>query len=292
VMMTTTQTDFDQETLSRFVCVTVDESADMTARIHESQRQADTIEGILRRRTGDKVRDKHHNAQRLLEPLIVANPYAPRLTFPANRLNARRDNAKYLALIRAIAFLHQHQRQKQQTNHEGQVVTYIEATLHDVAAANAIAAEVLSHGGADLTPQARALLMQIRAMVGDRQGTHAPQEGTRAFTRRQAREYTGWGDWQVRAHLDELVELEYLYVHAGKMGKEYLYQLGDNVDALACHPAFGLTNVDDLRAALENPVIALRTAQTTAASTLDKNEKERKATIQRPARTYTLRALS
>jgi hypothetical protein len=46
------------------------------------------------------------------------------------------------------------------------------------------------------------------------------------------------------------VELELVHVRAAKLGKEYLYELGDGADELSAHPAFGLTDVEALRAAL------------------------------------------
>jgi hypothetical protein len=45
------------------------------------------------------------------------------------------------------------------------------------------------------------------------------------FTRRMIREYTGWTDWQVKTHIKQLEELEYLYVKVGARGKEYAYAL-------------------------------------------------------------------
>ena len=62
---------------------------------------------------------EHQNAQRLLKPLAVVNPYAPKLTFPAHTLRARRDHKKYLGLIRSMAFLHQYQREVK-THQEGE----------------------------------------------------------------------------------------------------------------------------------------------------------------------------
>jgi hypothetical protein len=35
------------------------------------------------------------------------------------------------------------------------------------------------------------------------------------------REHTGWTDWQIRAHIRQLEELEYLHVRMGSRGKEY-----------------------------------------------------------------------
>jgi DNA primase len=45
------------------------------------------------------------------------------------------------------------------------------------------------------------------------------------FNRRQIREFSGWSDFQVRTHIAQLEELEYLYATTGKKGKEYVYEL-------------------------------------------------------------------
>ncbi|MBL0380056.1 MAG: hypothetical protein JKP90_10400 [Desulfofustis sp. PB-SRB1] len=45
------------------------------------------------------------------------------------------------------------------------------------------------------------------------------------FTRRMIREYTGWSDWQVRAHIKQLEEMEYIGVRTSSRGKEYSYIL-------------------------------------------------------------------
>ena len=68
----------------------------------------------------------HRNAQRLLKPLLVANPYARELTFLDSRTRTRRDHMKYLTLIRAIALLHQHQRSRKTVTHNGKALEYIE----------------------------------------------------------------------------------------------------------------------------------------------------------------------
>ncbi|HUR23581.1 MAG TPA: hypothetical protein VMZ73_06895 [Acidimicrobiales bacterium] len=52
---------------------------------------------------------------------------APRLGFADERTRTRRDHMKYLALIRAIALLHQHQRSRQTVTHAGREVAYIVA---------------------------------------------------------------------------------------------------------------------------------------------------------------------
>jgi hypothetical protein len=39
------------------------------------------------------------------------------------------------------------------------------------------------------------------------------------------REYMNWTDWQIRAHISQLEDLEYLHVRFGHRGKEYAYAL-------------------------------------------------------------------
>jgi len=250
VMLTTTRTDFDQETMSRFICLAVDESAEMTARIHEAQRQQDTLEGLLSKKSAERVAKRHHNAQRLLEGLQVVNPFAPKLTFPAQSLRSRRDHKKYLGLIKAIAFLQQKQRPVREVEHEGEAVRYIEVTIEDIALANELGREVFGQSQSDLTPQGRQLLGLIRKMLTNGHAHLVDKEGVATFTRRVLREYTGWSDWQVRTHLSELVELELVHMRSGVLGKEYLYMLGDESQELWTQPAFALTDAGALQGVL------------------------------------------
>ncbi len=45
------------------------------------------------------------------------------------------------------------------------------------------------------------------------------------FTRRMIREYMDWSDWQIKTHIKQLEEMEYLYIRIGSRGKEYAYAL-------------------------------------------------------------------
>ena len=106
---TTTKGDVNPENLSRSFVVGIDESEDQTRLIHDRQRTNYTVDGFLERRSLDRVTERHHFAQRLLEPVLVFNPYAEVLTFPASTLKTRRDHEKFLRLINAICFLYQQQ---------------------------------------------------------------------------------------------------------------------------------------------------------------------------------------
>jgi hypothetical protein len=231
VLLTTTSATLDEETASRFLTVSIDESSGMTERIFERQREADTLSGYLCRLERDALVSQHQAAQRLLEPLTVINPYAPQLRFPAHSLRARRDHKKYLTLIKAIAFLHQKQRPVKEHLHGDRVLRYIETTRDDIRAANAIAASVLAQSTSELSAPARALLPHIHALVKAQCAQRNIPAQDYSFTRKTLRAAIGWSDWQVRTHIRELVQLEYLRARSGAWGKEYVYEvLGDSED--------------------------------------------------------------
>ncbi len=225
LMVTTTEVDLDYETSNRFITLTIDESKEMTERILQKQREQETLAGLVRKADTEAVAKRHHNAQRLLRPLQVINPYAAHLTFPSDSLRARRDHKKYLGLIKAIAFLCQYQREVKTLAGIGQSIEYIEVSLDDVDKANSLAAEILGRCLDELSPPSRALLAMIHEMVTARCKASGIDPEEYHFSRRDIRDYTRWSDFQVKCHVRQLEDLEYLYSVAGKKGKEYVYEL-------------------------------------------------------------------
>jgi hypothetical protein len=256
VMITTTQTDVDQETASRFIFLTIDESRAMTEAIHRMQREAETLEGLIKAKKQEGIVAKHHTAQRMLKNLSVVNPYSQYLTFPGNSLRSRRDHKKYLGLIRAVAFLHQHQREVKTLEVEGGRVEYIEVTLDDIEIANQLANDVLGQSMDELAKPSRTLLSLIYKMVeGLAESQNLPVDEV-YFTRRMVREYAGWTDWQVKTHIRQLEDLEYLAAHMGSKGKEYSYVLnyhGQGEDSGRCY--LELTTVAEVKRQIEQGVI-------------------------------------
>jgi DNA primase len=225
IMLTTTTIDVDEELLNRCVVLSVDEEREQTRAIHERQRERETLDGLLAENERQAVVKLHQDAQRLLEPLAVVNPYAKRLTFSDARTRTRRDHMKYLTLIRAVALLHQHQRPRRTASTaDGGVLTYIEATREDILLANQLAHAVLGRSLDELPPGTRRLLSLIEAhvdRVAAEQGT--VRERVR-FTRRELREALGWGDTQLKVHLGRLASLELLWCHRGQHGA-HVYEL-------------------------------------------------------------------
>lgn len=213
IFLTTTAIDLDEELLNRCLVLTVNEEREQTRAIHRMQREAQTLEGLKRKLERKEIVRRQQNAQRLIEPLFVANPFAGEIQFPDGLPRMRRDHAKYLALIRSIALLYQHQRPVR----ESHGVRYIEATREDIEIADQLTKEVLRQSLDELPPQTRRLLGLIVEYVAGREDFR--------FSRRDVRASTEWGHTQLKIHLHRLEELEYLIVHRGGRGQSYVYEL-------------------------------------------------------------------
>ena len=224
ILTTTTAADVDEELLNRCIVLTVDEDRAQTRAIHAAQRSAQTLDGLLARSQRDAVLKVHRDAQRLLQPVLVVNPFATALTFADDRTRTRRDHLKYLTLIRTIALLHQHQRPTMTTVRAGRELAYIEATPADVALANRLAHEVLGRSLDELAPQTRRLLDVLDDYVSKRATEGHMERAEVRFSRRELRESCAWGDTQLKIHLARLVELEYLVVHRAERAG-YSYEL-------------------------------------------------------------------
>jgi post-segregation antitoxin (ccd killing protein) len=225
LMLTTTAIDVDEELMNRCMVLSVNESREQTRAIHARQRVKQTLAGLLAASDRTAITALHQNAQRLLDPVLVVNPYADRLTFLDDKTRMRRDHVKYLTLIRAIALLHQHQREVKTVEHRGQRLAYIEATRDDIALANTIVHDVLGRTLDDLPPQTRRLLTLVRDMVRELALAQGVPEREVRFTRRDVRAATQWSDGQLKIHCTRLSEMEYLLVHGGGRGHHLQYEL-------------------------------------------------------------------
>jgi DNA primase len=250
LLLTTTAIDLDEELLNRCLVLTINESREQTAAIHVRQRQARTLAGLRSNQQATAIRALHQAAQTLLKPVAVVNPYAEALTFRNECTRMRRDHAKYLTLIEAIAFLHQHQRPIRTDTVADPPIDYVEVTVGDIALANRLAGDVLGRSLDELPPQTRRVLARIVELVTQQMQTHAiPRTGVR-FTRRELRATAGITDTALRLHVERLVELEYLLVHRGSTGQRFVYELLFDGDVTLDGPqAIGLLDVASLESA-------------------------------------------
>jgi DNA primase catalytic core len=244
IFLTTTAVDIDEELQNRCVVLSIDEGREQTRAIHRIQREQMTLDGLLAQESRKEVLELHRNAQRLLKPVKVVNPFAPRLRFLDDRTRTRRDHVKYLTLINAIALLHQYQRP---IKYKG-TLRYIEATVEDIKTANALAHEVLGRSLDELPPQSRRLLLMLEAMVSEACGTTKMSRADYRFTRKEVRRFTHWSDFQVHTHLSRLVSLEYVAIRRGGQGCGFDYELVYDGKVQDGRPfLLGLIDVEELR---------------------------------------------
>ena len=225
LFMTTTAIDIDEELLNRCLVLSVNESREQTQAIHAAQRESRTLAGLQNKLKKEQLTKLHRDAQTLLRPLAVINPYADQLTFLDDKTRTRRDHEKYLTLIDSIALLHQYQREVKTVEHNGEAVEYIEVELTDIEVANRLAHEILGRTLDELPPQTRKLLNKIWRMVGGECQAQSMEQKSLRFSRKDIRNYTGWSDGQLKIHCGRLTELEYLLVHRGGRGCSLEYEL-------------------------------------------------------------------
>ena len=226
IFLTTTAAVVDEELLNRCLVLSVDENREQTRRIHELQRQAETIEGLLAAKDKSRIVRLHRNAQRLLKPLLVANPYAGAPHLP------RRQDA-HEARSRQVPDPHPGDRapapapaggEDDRARGEGRRVHRGDAGGHR---------DREPAGGRGPRPLARRAASADEAAAraarrnGSRKETGRLKKGRADFhfSRKAVRAATGWTDFQVRVHLGRLVELEYVLVHRGGRGQSFVYEL-------------------------------------------------------------------
>lgn len=237
----------DYETRNRFIMLTVDESKEQTRRILERQRWADTLAGLLSSEHRRAILRRHHNAQRLLQPVHVVNPLARELSYPCDRLILRREQKKYLALIKTIALLNQYQREHKTVDAgNGRRIEYIEVTASDIEIAAALAPSILRRNLDELAPPSRSLLQDIRRLVEAKIREQKIPQHHAVIDRREIQAATGHTLWHLRVYIQQLLEYEYLASVTGRKGSRYVYELlWDGVEEDPAAAIAGLKTVLD-----------------------------------------------
>ena len=68
------------------------------------------------------------------------------------------------------------------------------------------------------------------------------------YTRREIREYTGWSNTQIKIQIDILADFEYMYVHKGRNGLAYVYELVYQGEGeLSAKFMMGLVDIETLK---------------------------------------------
>jgi hypothetical protein len=240
VMVSSTNPDaLDDETKQRFLILTIDESPEQTRSILQAQISKNMMDWYQATADESSVFKLHHNMQRLLKPLTVTFSRDLRLVWPYGRLQMRREQRKFVSLVKAITLLHQYQRKTGNMKRlDGSKIEYVQATQRDIDLALELGREVFARNVDDVSPTGRKLLSDIVGLVKEKYDDLKGVDPKRdlfmyevPFSRKELRERIGWSETQVRRNIDQLVELGYVGRINGRQGSTFRYLLLDDGSA-------------------------------------------------------------
>jgi len=161
VVCTTTKIRLFHENNTRVLPIYVDESEEQTRRIVERQLQTAKGEDVSSKER-EHILEAWHDAIRLLEPEEVVIPYADRIQVPTSSVRIRRDIGKVLDVVRIIAWLHQHRRERDE---QGRII----ATEGDFRKALGLIDESLRRVWKSLSPAEEDVMKAVLALPQARQ---------------------------------------------------------------------------------------------------------------------------
>lgn len=167
----TTKEKIYEDNSNRSYLIHIDESYQHQQAVMMYQNQI--AAGLVDKKKQEQAVDLLANAQRLLEPLEVRNPFQPELMLPQVVFKPLRTNQHYIALIKSITFLHQFQLEIQK-DRQGK---YIETTLDHIEWANKLCRESLLRKSDQLTGAQRTFFEQLKKYLNDQGITEKNNKG-------------------------------------------------------------------------------------------------------------------
>jgi len=179
------------------------------------------------------IRDKQfllQNMQRLLLPIKIINPFQPELELPQSVFKPLRTNQHYIQLIKAVTFLHQHQR-KQEKNEKGQ--NYITTTLADIEWANKLSKDSLLRKSDELNGTQRHFFEALKK--------HVKKQNETTFFAKDIRQKYRIHPQTLKRHISFLIDYGYIK-QIGFIKRKYEYEIIKWDDYIALKK--GLTILD------------------------------------------------
>jgi len=209
VVQTTTKNHLHPENETRVFPIYIDESEQQTGRI---------VGSILKEASGrgphkeeqERIRQRWHDAIRLLEPADVMIPYAERIEIPSSPLRIRRDARRLIDVVRVIAWLHQYQRERDAA---GRIL----ATEEDFNEALRLVSESLRRAWQTLTPSEERVLEAVRKL--------SEIQRTRNGFKRRELKVKELSDRRVKEILKSLTDTGYLDCDGQQGPQGYTYTL-------------------------------------------------------------------
>ncbi len=146
----TTKEKIYEDNSNRSFLIYVDESKLQQKAVMNYQNKL--AAGIINLSEVEEIKHFMQNLQRLLDPITIKNPFQPDLELPDSVFKPLRTNQHYIQLIKAVTFLHQHQRPVEKDENGKR---YITTTLSDIEWANKLSKESLLRKSDELNGKQR-----------------------------------------------------------------------------------------------------------------------------------------
>jgi DNA primase len=161
----TTQEKVYEDNANRSILIYLDDSSEQDERVMHYQKQLRAK--LVNRQQEKLLQAKLQNMQRVLEPVLVVNPYAVLIDLPREIFKPRRSLPLLLGFMEAIAFYHQYQRECKRDALTAE--SYIEVHPQDVEAAFTLLQDVLFRKSDELSTATRDFYECLRSFVTDQQ---------------------------------------------------------------------------------------------------------------------------
>jgi hypothetical protein len=145
IVQTTTRNHLHPENETRVVPIYLDETAEQTERITKEVLRRAAGKGAVSETEREAMCEAWHDVVRLLEPAEVIVPFAERIKVPTQPIRLRRDVPRLISIIRLVAWVHQHTRERDEA---GRVL----ATEDDFDTAIGIAGDSFARAWKSLIP--------------------------------------------------------------------------------------------------------------------------------------------
>lgn len=216
IVQTTTKNHLHPENETRVFPLYIDESEEQTGRIVESILKYAAGQGVSEADRGC-IQERWQDAFRLLDPGEVIIPYAERIEIPRFPIRIRRDARRLLDVVRVIAWLHQHGRERDEA---GRIV----ATENDFHAALGLVSESLTRAWQTLTPAEETVLLVIKGL--------SEQLKTEGFRRRDLK-VPNVSDRRVKDVLKSLTDTGYLDCDGRQGPQGYSYTVAREAEEVS-----------------------------------------------------------
>lgn len=225
----TTQERIYEDNSNRSYIIHVDES-----KAHQKavmQRQNRVAAGLVNQEVVKTKKNLLQNMQRLLDPINIQNPFQPDLELPESVFKPLRTNQHYIALIKAVTFLHQHQRPIEKDENG---VPFITTTLKDIEWANQLCKDSMLRKSDSLSGKQRDFFERLKGYLLSKKDEKSGADYKTTFFAKDIREVFRMHPQQLKRQLTTLERYHYLTQigHNKKMGFEYQIEVWDDYQGL------------------------------------------------------------